>query len=154
MTNPSQPAQLALEVDQRISARPETVFRLLTEPDLYARWFGPAGSEVTVNEMDVRLGGRLELAIHIPSVGLTVGIEGFYEVIEPPTRIVHTWRSLDEELVTAVTFAIEPVGDGTRLVVTHRGFVDPVDLENNQGGWIDHLATLAELAAELEASAR
>ncbi|MBD8868428.1 SRPBCC family protein [Nocardioides donggukensis] len=143
---------LSLEVDQLVDARPETVYRLLTEPELYARWFGPAGSVVTVESMDVRLGGRLGLSIAIPAADLTVGIEGFYEVIEPPTRLVHTWRSLDEELVTSVTFTLEPQGEGTRLVVTHRGFVDPVDLESNQGGWHDHLATLAERAVELERS--
>lgn len=145
--------QLSLEVDQLIAAKPETVFRLLTEPDLYARWFGPAGSEVTVQEMDVRLGGRLGLAIHLRAPNLTVGIEGFYEVIEPPTKIVHTWRSMDEELVTTVSFSLEPQGNDTRLVVTHRGFVDPVDLENNHGGWVDHLAKLAQLAGDLETSA-
>ncbi len=148
----TQAAQLSLTVDQLVDAAPETVFRLLTEPALYARWFGPEGSEVTVEEMDVRLGGRLELAIHIPAAGITVGIEGFYEVIEPSTRLVHTWRSLDEELVTSVTFDLEPRGTRTQLVVTHRGFVDPVDLDNNQGGWVDHLATLARQAAELETS--
>lgn len=150
MTNP---AQLSLEVDQLIGARPETVFRLLTEPALYAQWFGPDGAEVTVEEMDVRLGGRLGLTIHIPAMDLKVGIEGFYEVIEPPHKLVHTWRALDEELVTSVTFTLEPQGGETRLSVTHRGFVDPVDLDNNQGGWIDHLSKLAALAPALEASA-
>ncbi len=147
------PAQLSLEVDQLISARPETVFRLLTEPELYARWFGPEGAEVSVEEMDVRLGGRLGVRIHVPAANLTVGIEGFYEVIEPSTRIVHTWRSMDEELVTTVSFSLEPHGAHTRLVVTHRGFVDPVDMDNNHGGWVDHLATLARLAIDLEKSA-
>lgn len=147
------PAQLSLEVDQVINAKPATVFRLLTEPTLYAQWFGPTGSQVTVSEMDVRLGGRLELTIYIPAADLTVGIEGFYEVVEPPNRLVHTWRSLDEELVTNVAFSLEPQGSRTRLVVQHRGFVDPVDLDNNQGGWVAHLATLADLAEHVEASA-
>lgn len=145
-------AQLSLEVDQMVDARPETIYRLLTEPGLYARWFGPPGSVVTVESMDVRLGGRLGLSISIPAAGITVGIEGFYEVIEPPAKLVHTWRSLDEELVTSVTFTLEPQGTRTRLVVTHRGFVDPVDLENNQGGWSEHVSTLARQAAELERS--
>lgn len=146
----STPPALALEVDQVIRARPATVFRLLTEPDLYARWFGPEGAEVTVEEMDVQLGGRLALTVVIPGMDLSIGIEGFYEVIEPPDRLVHTWRSLDEELVTTVAFTLEPQGELTRLVVNHRGFVDPVDLENNQGGWAAHLGALADLATELE----
>ncbi len=145
-------AQLSLEVDQLIEAKPETVFRLLTEPDLYGRWFGPEGSNVTVESMDVRLGGRLALAITFPGMDLEVGIEGFYEAIDPPTRLVHTWRSLDEELVTTVSFNLEPQGTGTRLTVHHRGFVDPVDLEQNQSGWSDLLPSLARVAAEVEAA--
>ncbi len=143
-------AQLSLEVDQVIAARPETVYRLLTEPELYARWFGPEGAEVTVDAMDVQLGGRLALTITFPGQDFRVGIEGFYEVIEPPTKLVHTWRSVDEELVTTVSFILEPQGSGTRLTVHHRGFVDPVELEQNQGGWAAHLEVLGRAAVELE----
>lgn len=145
-------SELSLSVDQRIEARPDTVFRLLTEPDLYAQWFGPEGATTTVVEMAVVLGGRLELKIAFPGTEFEVGIEGFYEVIEPSRRLVHTWRAMDEELVTAVSFEIEPVGAHSRLIVNHRGFVDPVDLEQNQGGWVDHLSTLASLAVDLEAA--
>jgi uncharacterized protein YndB with AHSA1/START domain len=145
-------SELSLDVDQVINARPDTVFRLLTEPDLYARWFGPDGAEVSIVEMEVALGGRLELRITFPGTDFVVGIEGFYEVIEPPSRLVHTWRSMDEELVTTVSFEIEPQGTRTRLRVTHRGFVDPVDLEQNRGGWVDHLGKLDEVAADVEAN--
>jgi hypothetical protein len=57
---------------------------------------------------------------------------------------------MDEQLVTTVAFEIEPHGSRTRLRVNHRGFVDPVDLEQNQGGWTEHLSTLGELAAALD----
>lgn len=150
----SQPtSELSLDVDQLIDARPATVFRLLTEPDLYVRWFGPDGATTTVEEMELTLGGRLKLKITFPGMDLVVRIEGFYEVIEPPVRLVHTWRSMDEELVTTVSFEIEPQGNQTRLRVNHRGFVDPVDLEQNQGGWTDHLATLGAIAVELDKAA-
>lgn len=143
--------RLSLEVDQLIEARPGTVYRMLTEPDLYARWFGPEGAEVTVDEMEVTLGGRLALTVAFPGTDIRIGIEGFYEVIEPPTRLVHTWRAMDEELVTTVRFELEPQGQATRILVVHRGFVDPVDLEQNEGGWVAHLDALARLAVELEA---
>jgi len=149
MSEPS--TDLSLDVDQFVDARPATVWRLLTEPALYARWFGPTGADVAVEEMHLVLGGRLLLRIEFPRADFRIGIEGFYEVIEPPHRLVHTWRNVDEDLVTTVRFELEPQGSGTRLSVHHRGFVDPVDLEQNQGGWLDLLATLAELARALEA---
>ena len=61
---------------------------------------------------------------------------------------------MDEELATTVAFDIEPQGDRTRLRVNHRGFVDPVDLEQNRGGWIDHLSKLAAIATELDGADR
>ena len=100
--------------------------------------------------MSLTLGGRLALRITLPAADLSVGIEGFYEVIEPPHQLVHTWRNLDEALVTTVRFELEPHGTRTRLRVHHRGFVDPVDLEQNHGGWIHHLAELSSAAADLE----
>lgn len=148
MTEPT--SELSLDVDQLVDARPETVFRLLTEPELYARWFGPEGATTTVEAMELALGGRLELKITFPGADFEVRIEGFYEVIEPPFRLVHTWRSMDEDLVTTVAFEVEPQGAQTRLRVNHRGFVDPVDLEQNQGGWTAHLSTLGELAVEFD----
>jgi len=42
----------------------------------------------------VTLGGRLELKIAFPGTDFEVRTEGFYEVIEPPARLVHTWRSV------------------------------------------------------------
>lgn len=146
----SHSSELSLDVDQLIDARPETVFRLLTEPDLYAQWFGPEAATTTVEEMAVTLGGRLELKIAMPAMDFEMRIEGFYEVIEPPTRLVHTWRAMDGELVTTVSFEIEPQGNQTRLRVNHRGFVDPVDLEQNQGGWLDHLDRMATTAERLD----
>ena len=149
---PEPSVQLSLDVDQLIDARPGTVFRLLTEPDLYARWFGPPGSAVTVEEMEVALGGRLLARIEFPDSGVVARIEGFYEVIDPPRTLVHTWRGVGEELVTVVRFELEPVGDRTRLRLHHRGFVDPVELEQHRGGWTELVAQLARLAPGLDSA--
>lgn len=147
-------ARLSLDVDQLIAARPTTVWSVLTDADLYPRWFGPEAADVIVDELTLALGGRLALRIEFPGTDVSVGIEGFYELIEPPTRLVHTWRVDDEELVTTVEFELEPQGDRTRLRVQHRGFVDPVDLEQNRGGWLDHLVVLGAVAGELERTRR
>lgn len=149
MTNPT---ELSLDIDQLVPARPDTVFRCLTEPDLYAQWFGPEGAAIAVDEMHLALGGRLHLTIGFPGTDFQVGIEGFYEVIEPPLSLVHTWRVEGEELVTTVRFELEPVGSQTNLRIHHRGFVDLVDLEQNQGGWVDHLTKLADVARRIETS--
>lgn len=144
------PTELSLHIDHLIPAHPDTVFRCLTEPQLYAQWFGPDGATITVDEMQLALDGRLHLTIAFPGTEFQVGIEGFYEVIDPPLCPAHTWRVDDEEIVTTVRFDLEPVGSQTHLSIHHRGFVDPVDLEQNQGGWVDQLAKLATIARSIE----
>ena len=129
-------SELSLELDQLIDARPATVFRLLTEPDLYARWFGPEGATTSVEQMEVMLGGRLEVKITFPGMNFEVRIEGFYEVIEPPVRLVHTWRSMDEELVTTVAFDLEPQGNRTRLP-RHPPWVRRPRRSRAEPGWMD-----------------
>jgi uncharacterized protein YndB with AHSA1/START domain len=143
MSDPS--IQLSLDVERLIDARPATVFRLLTDPVLYARWFGPPGATVIVEEMEVVLGGRLLVAIEFEGGG-EFRIEGFYEVIDPPNLLVHTWRGVGEELVTTVRFELEPQGEQTRLRIVHVGFVDPVELDQHEHGWsgaLDHLVEVA-----------
>jgi uncharacterized protein YndB with AHSA1/START domain len=145
---PEPSVQLSLDVDRLIDARPATVFRLLTEPELYARWFGPPGATVTVEEMELTLGGRLLVLIELDG-GVEVRIEGYYEVIDPPNLIVHTWRGVGEDLVTTVRFELEPQGEQTRLRIVHVGFVDPVELEQHQRGWLELLDAIAALAPDI-----
>jgi uncharacterized protein YndB with AHSA1/START domain len=150
MTEPSAGStDLDLTVDRLIDARPETCFRMITEPDLYAQWFGPPDSIVTVEEMEVTLGGRLLVRIELPAADVVVRIEGFYEVIEAPHLIVHTWRGVDEELVTSVRFEMEPRGTQTMMRIRHQGFVDPVELEQHRTGWADLLEQIADLAVTI-----
>jgi uncharacterized protein YndB with AHSA1/START domain len=138
---------LLVEVDRQLQAPPETVYRALTDAGLYSQWMGPEGAQTVVEEMDVRIGGRLALRITLPEHDLEFAIHGYYEEVEPARRLVHSWIVEGDESVSTVVFSLEPVGDSTRLRISHHGLTSPEDVAQNQGGWkmqLDRLERMLE----------
>jgi len=142
-----------VKVVRSIPASPETVFRAITTPELFARWMGPDGSSTRVDEMDPVVGGILAFTVSMPD-GSEAALRGVYRDLDPPHRIVHTWADAGDGVadVSTVTYELAPEGAGTRLVLTHVG-VPPEDLERVDGGWGHVLDNLATFAVELETTA-
>ena len=72
----------------------ELVWRAITEPAHFARWWGPRGYTCRVVQMDVRPGGRWEAEQTAPS-GHVNRFRGEYLEVAPPERLVHTQRYLE-----------------------------------------------------------
>ncbi len=140
-------ARLMVEIDRVLPAPPATVYRALTDPELYQRWMGPDGSVTTIEEMDLRIGGRLAFRVRLPEHDMEFGIHGFYEEIEPERRLVHSWLVEGDDDVSTVVMTLESVGDGTRLSITHHGLTSPEDVSQNQGGWTHQLDRLETVLA-------
>lgn len=135
---------LVIELDRVLPAPPETVFRAITDAALLPRWMGPEGSTCTVEELELTLGGCLALRVTFPG-GPSIRLTGYYEEIDPPRRLVHSWGTDDEEITSTVVWELEPVGSGTRLRLTHLGLTLPDDVEQNEAGWghlLDRLETV------------
>ena len=128
-------ADLLVSVDRLLPAAPEVVFDALTDPNLFAQWIGPEGSVTTVDELTLTLGGRLAFRISIPAMDVEFSLYGFYEEIDPPRRLVHSWAVAGEDEISTVEFTLEPRGDATFLQLTHHGLTRPEDVTNNDSGW-------------------
>jgi uncharacterized protein YndB with AHSA1/START domain len=142
-----------VKVERLIPASPETVFRAITTPDLFARWMGPDGSSTRVDTMNPVAGGALAFTVSMPD-GSEATLRGIYRDLDPPRRIVHTWADAGDGAsdVSTVTYELEPNGEGTRLVLTHVG-VPAEDLERVDGGWGHVLDNLVRFATDLETTA-
>lgn len=134
-----------LRFERLLPAGIETVWAYLIDPDLRALWFmgGPT---------EPRAGGRIGLTMahdnlsdgvspvperYAPYMG-TAWSERIVR-IEPPRLLVITW---EDGAAGTVTFALEPVGDATRLTLIHAGLRGRDDAVNFGGGWLSHLAVL------------
>ena len=96
MTMPSsQTATVTLPTDEQIlitrefDAPNDLVYRAWTTPELVKRWWNAKRGEVTICEIDLRVGGTWRYVMVTPD-GLEVGFHGEYREIVPNERIVST----------------------------------------------------------------
>jgi len=142
-----------------IKASPQAIWDAITLPEWTVRYgYAP------LVEYDLRPGGVFRAHANegmkaFPGIPDVIG-EGEVLEVEPPYRLVQTWRmtmspELAAEAVTRLTWEIEPVRGGvTRLTVTHDLAGAPLwaavsagedEVGGSGGGWIEVLSGLKTL---------
>jgi activator of HSP90 ATPase len=120
MSNP-----IRLQVD--IAASPDQVYQALLDARRFSAFTGAPA------EIDASPGGAFSCF-----GGVIIGRN--VELL-PNRRIVQAWRVAmwPDGRYSIVTFELEPLGSGTRLVMDHSGFADEVRAhltgEEGEGGW-------------------
>lgn len=91
---------------------PEKVWRALTDSKAIAQW-------LMANDFEPKLGHKF-MFTSTPQPGWDG--KTYCEVIEldPPRRLAYTWKG--GPLDTVVRWTLEPVAEGTRIVLEHTGF--------------------------------
>jgi uncharacterized protein YndB with AHSA1/START domain len=88
-------AEVTLPTDEQIlitrefAAPRHLVFKAWTTPELLKRWWNAKRGEVTIAEVDLRVGGRWR-SVMVTDDGVEVGFHGEYREIVPNERIVST----------------------------------------------------------------
>jgi len=147
-TNGSNRYAATLVVRRTIYATPEKLFAAWTEPGHLVHWWGPEGVSCPAAEIDLRAGGTYRIANRFPD-GTLLWIAGVFEVVEPPHRLIYTWR-LESQSMTAerVTVCFEPRNSSTEVIVTHERIADAASRVRHEHGWngcLDGLVRYAEL---------
>ena len=83
------PADDQLLITREFNAPKHLVYKAWTTPELVKRWWNAKRGEVTICEIDLRVGGRWRYVMVTPD-GLEVGFHGEYREIVPNERIVST----------------------------------------------------------------
>jgi uncharacterized protein YndB with AHSA1/START domain len=128
----------SLHLTRSLAAPAAAVWRAFTDPVALATWFWPAASFGTTAEVDLRPGGRFRIAA--PRRGFAVS--GSYVEVEPPGRLVFTWRWDGEADETLVTVTLTATGVGCELDLRHDRFPDVASRDGNAQGWSDCLDRL------------
>ena len=130
-----------LRISRVLPADPETVFAAWTDPASLRQWFDPGGVSVTVAEIDARVGGRLVINMRGNESGRDFPHEGEFLEVEPPRRLVFSWRT-PWERESQVTIELTPCDGGTELTLIHERIPDAKLRDDYRGGWSRVLESL------------
>src|SRR3984893_968550 len=83
------PTDTQILITRDFEAPKHLVFKACTTPDLIKRWWGGDRGEVTLAEVDLRVGGKWRYVM-TANGGFEVGFHGVYREIIPNERIVST----------------------------------------------------------------
>jgi uncharacterized protein YndB with AHSA1/START domain len=121
----------AVRFERRYDATPAEVWSALTEPERLGRWLADA-------ELDLWVGGQYVLRFSGDDESQIT--RGEVLAVEPARLLELSW-SYPGESDTVVRFELRPDGEGTILVLDHRGL--PVEAAPGYGGgWHAHMDAL------------
>jgi uncharacterized protein YndB with AHSA1/START domain len=148
------PTDEQILVTREFDAPKHLVYKAWTTPELVRRWWSGRRGEMTVVEMDFRVGGAWRYVM-IASGGHEVGFHGEYREIVPDERIV--WTEVyegapeGEPAVVTATFTEED-GRTTLALLTEvesRAVRDMIVETGMEGGVQEQMEILDEILREL-----
>jgi uncharacterized protein YndB with AHSA1/START domain len=115
------PTDTQIQIEREFDAPPHLVYRAYTEPDLVRQWWTAKRGEMTVVDIDLRVGGGWRYSMTTPD-GFEVAFHGEYREIVADERIVSTevYEAVpDAAALDTVTFAATESGTLLTILVEH-----------------------------------
>lgn len=147
------PTETQILITREFAAPKRLVYKAWTTPELVKRWWHASRGEVTVVDIDLRVGGAWRWVM-VATGGFEVAFHGEYRELIPGERIVSTevFESYpDGEAVNTLTLTEEDGRTSLSLLVQHQSQQDR-DMHVNSGmeaGLQDALDLLEQLAISL-----
>jgi len=114
------PSDTQILITREFDAPCELVWRAWTEPELVRRWWHANRGEMTVCEIELRVGGRWRYVMVTPD-GFEVGFHGEYREIVPCERLVSTeaYEGIPDadEHAALDTLMLEEIDGRTRMTI-------------------------------------
>jgi len=147
-----EPGRQELTSTTILDAPRELVFKAYTDPELFAKWWGPRRYENKILKYDSRTGGEWHV-VQRGQDGSEHGFRGVNHEVLAPERICQTFEYLGVPGHVALqTATFEPLGNRTRIVA-HIVFQSVMDRDGMvasgmQEGADESMERLAELLAK------
>jgi uncharacterized protein YndB with AHSA1/START domain len=148
------PADEQILITREFDAPRHLVYKAWTTPELVRRWWTANRGEMTVAEIDLRVGGAWRYVMVTPD-GFEVAFHGEYREIVPNERIVSTevYEAMPEgEALNTLTFAENEAGRTTVTLLVEHESKEHRDAHVNSGmedGLQDALDLLEQVARSL-----
>ncbi len=129
------------------------VYEAWSKPELFQRWFAPAGMTMPGFYMDFIKGGAISMTMALPD-GTKFPGDGAYDDIVPLEKIAWTshlrFQTPPMVVPTIVRFAdVEGAAGKTQLTV-HQWYIRTANPEGAEQGWSSTLENLAAMVARLK----
>jgi uncharacterized protein YndB with AHSA1/START domain len=144
-------SERTLHFEREFEAPRELVWKMWTDPDEIARWWGPEGFTTPREsiEYDVRPGGVARLTMVGPDV-TEYPNDGHFGIVEPPARLSFYEEEVDSEMIESAESTIEFIEldeNRTRVVITQRLVCADELVEMAKSGWNSQMDKLERLLA-------
>jgi uncharacterized protein YndB with AHSA1/START domain len=146
-----QPGTHEIVMTRTFDAPRDLVFKTITDPTLIPQWWGPSYLTTTVDEMEVRPGGKWRFEQKAPD-GTVHGFHGVYHSVDAPERFVCTfeYEGVPGHVLLQTT-TLEDAGGKTRMI-DHSVFQSVADRDGMvaagmESGALEMMDRLAELLA-------
>jgi uncharacterized protein YndB with AHSA1/START domain len=136
--------RLTLEFKRVLPAPRPEMFRLFSDADQLAQWWGPAGFSVPSLDFDPELGSSYRIEMQPPE-GDAFALTGEFREVDPPTRLAFTfvWEPADpDDVETLVELGFREEGDSTEVDFRQGAFKTEERLELHRNGWGDSFEKL------------
>jgi len=153
------PTDEQILITREFAAPKDLVYKAFTTPELVKRWWHANRGEMTVAEIDLRVGGKWRYVM-VADEGFEVGFHGEYLEVDPNERIVSTevYEGLpagvsDEEGGTVNTATFAETGGRTTLTLlvqaANKVSRDAIIDSGMEDGLQDALDLLEDVASSL-----
>ena len=148
------PTDKQILIEREFDAPKELVYKAYTSPELIKRWWAGKRGEVTLVEVDLRVGGGWRYVMNASSGDFEVGFHGEYREIVPNERIVSTevYEGMpDAEALDTLTLTEENGRTKLSILVEHQtqehrdGHIE----SGMEGGMQESMDALEEVAKSL-----
>lgn len=157
----SDAAEREIVITRVFDAPRELVWKVWTQPEHVAQWWGPRGFTTTVKALDLRPGGRSEYVMHGPD-GNDYPCCGVFQEVVPFERIVSTDEfgedfvappgvELPQGMILTAVFTDEGKKTKLTLTISHPTVEDKKKHEamGVVGGWLSSFECMADHLAAL-----
>jgi len=147
------PTETEILITRKLGAPRHLVYRAWTTPELIRRWWGGDRGEVTIAQVDLRVGGTWRYVM-TANGGFEVAFHGVYREIVPNERIVSTdiFEGMpDAEAVNTLTLTEADGSTTLTLLVQHpsRELRDAHINSGMEGGMQEAMGHLEQIAMSL-----
>jgi uncharacterized protein YndB with AHSA1/START domain len=147
------PTDTTIQITREFAAPRHLVYKAYTTPELVRRWWHANRGEMTVCEIDLRVGGTWRYVM-IAEGGMEVGFHGEYREIVPDERLVSTevYEAIPEGQAIDTLTLTEKDGRTTMTILVEHESKEARDGHINSGmedGMQDAMDRLEQVAVSL-----